>query len=122
MESYFSPVPKASGGGGGGGGEPPPLWVQVKQKKADKLDALSMLSAGAFKEKHGSDLSALKAPNPKKGFVHEAAGAVCTSKGNIYFVQPWPASKRSSVWEKMGDISGSADAANLVVCLEENFF
>ena len=55
MESYFSPVPKASGGGGGGGVEPPPLWVQVKQEKADKLDALSMLSADAFKEKHGSD-------------------------------------------------------------------
>jgi len=122
MESYFSPVPKASGGGGGGGVEPPPLRVQVKQEKADKLDALSMLSAGAFKEKHGSDLSALKVLNPEKGFVQEAAGAVCTSKGNIYFVKPWPASRRSNVWEKMGDISGIAGTANLAVCLEENCF
>ena len=95
MESYFSPVPKASGGGGGGGGEPPPLWVQVKQEKADKLVALSMLSTDAFKAKHGSDLSALKVLNPVKGFVHEDAGAVCTSKGSIYFVEPWPACKRS---------------------------
>ena len=81
-----------------------------------------MLSAGAFKEKHGSDLSALKVLNPEKGFVQEAAGAVCTSKGNIYFVKPWPASRRSNVWAKMGDISGIAGTANLAVCLEENCF
>ena len=95
---------------------------QVKQEKADKVVARSMLSADAFKAKHGSDLSALKVLNPAKDFVHKAAGAVCTSKGNIYFVVPWLASKRSNVWEKMGDISGSAGTANLVVCLEEDCF
>ena len=122
MKGFFSPVPKASGGGGGGGVEPPPLWVQVKQEKADKLVALSMLSADAFKAKHGSDLSALKVLNPVKGFINKDAGAVRTSKGNIFLVAPWPANKRSSVWEKLGDISGSAATANLVVCLEEGCF
>ena len=122
MKGFFSPVPKASGGGGGGGVEPPPLWVQVKQEKAENLVALSMLSAGAFKAKHGSDLAALKGLNPVKGFVNKAAGAVCTSKGSIYFVVPWPASKRSNVWEKLGDISGSAGTANLVVSLEEGCY
>ena len=122
MKAFFSPAPKASGGGGGGGGEPPPPWVQVKQEKAESLVALSKLSASTFKAKHGSNLDALKGLNPVKGFINKDAGAVCTSKGNIFLVAPWPANKRSSVWEKLGDISGSAATANLVVCLEEGCF
>ena len=118
MEGFFSPVPKAGGGGGGGGAEAPPLWVQIKQEKAECLVALSELSAGAFKAKHGSNLGALKGLNPVKGFINKDAGAVCTSKGNIFLVAPWPANKRSSVWEKLGDISGSAGTPSLVVCLE----
>ena len=97
MEGFFSPVPKAGGGGGGGGAEAPPLWVQIKQEKAECLVALSELSAGAFKAKHGSNLGALKGLNPVKGFINKDAGAVCTSKGNIFLVAPWPANKRSSV-------------------------
>ena len=57
-----------------------------------------MLSAGALKAKQGRDLSALKVLNPGKGFINKKAGAVCTSKGNIFLVEPLLASKRSGVW------------------------
>jgi len=108
-------MPKTGGGGGGGGAEAPPLWIQVKQEKAEYLVALSELSEGAFKAKHNSNLGALKDLNPVKGFINKDAGALCTSKGNISLVAPWPANKRSSVWEKLGDISGSAGTPCLVV-------
>ena len=76
---------------------------------------------GAFKAKHGSNLGELKGLNKANGFINKDARAVCTSKGNIFLVEPWPASKRPSLWGKMGDISGSAGTANLV-CLEEDCF
>ena len=54
------------------------------------------LSAAAFNAKHG-DLTALVDLNPVKGYVNKPAGIVCTSKGNIYSVAPWPENKRSLV-------------------------
>jgi hypothetical protein len=48
--------------------------VQVKQEKDENLAALPELSKGAFKEKHGSNLAALKALIPVKGYIQKNCG------------------------------------------------
>ena len=117
MKGFFPAVAKASEGET----STTPSWVKVKREKAETLAKISELSAVAFNAQHG-DLAALVDLNPVKGYVSKAAGVVCASKGNIYSVAPWPDNRRSLVWTKVGDISASAGAPNLVVCLEEGCF
>ena len=117
MKAFFPAAAKASEGAT----STTPSWVKVKQEKAETLAKGSSLSAVAFNAQYG-DLAALVDLNPPRGYVNKAAGVVCTSKGNIYFVAPWDDSKRSKVWSKLGDISASAGAPNMVVCLEEGCF
>jgi hypothetical protein len=63
-------------------------FIPPISKEVETVIALSKLSAGALKAKHGSNPAALKSLNPVKGFINEAAGALCTRKGDICFFAP----------------------------------